>query len=327
MSWFKSQADSDKDYNVRMNRGVFIDDRRRGREVPYKIYYPSGYEGDPLPLIIWSHGLGGSCDGAGFIGRHMAAKAYIVLHITHDGTDSSLWEGKPGHPWDVIRSSHISRKVTLERFKDVPFVLDQIFDGHDFGENVSSIIDTDRIGMSGHSFGAITTQVMAGQMLGKRQRKYRLFEDRFKAAIAYCPSPTYNHDECHDEVYGSISMPVFYMTGTKDDSPVSHFDYTYRLPIYQSARGDDQHLIVIDEADHMVFAGSRGKLGAHPLRSIHEDIIKISSHAFWDAYLKDDAAAFEWLTGNGYQSYLDGQGQYENRNLQQREAIESGSHD
>ena len=65
----------------------------------------------------------------------------------------------------------------------------------------------------------------------------------------------------------------------------------------------------------MVFAGSRGKLGANPLRSVHEDIIKTSSQAFWDAYLKEDEEAFLWLTGEGYQSYLDGQGVYENRNM------------
>lgn len=315
MSWLKRQQDKEE-YNVRMQRGAFIDERRNNREVPYKIYYPSGYAGDKLPLIVWSHGLGGSCDGAGFLGRHMASCGYIVLHVTHFGTDTSLWEGKPGHPWDNIRAAHISRKVTLARFQDIPFVLDQILAGHEFGEDVENIIDTDRIGMSGHSFGAITTQVMAGQMLGKRARKYRLFEDRFKAAIAYCPSPTYNHSsEPHEDIYGSIELPTFYMTGTEDDSPVSNFDYTYRLPIYKCAQGDDQHLIVIEDADHMVFAGSRGKLGANPLRSVHEDIIKTSSQAFWDAYLKEDEDAFLWLTGEGYQSYLDGQGVYENRNM------------
>lgn len=317
MDWLEKQQDK-AEYNVRMQRGIFVDTRRQNREIPYKAYYPSGYEGARLPLIVWSHGLGGSCDGAGFLGRHMASRGYIVLHVTHRGTDTSLWEGKPGHPWDNIRAARISRKVTLARFQDIPFVLDQVMAGHEFGEGVEDLLDAACIGMSGHSFGAITTQVMAGQMLGKRNRKYRLFENRFKAAIAYCPSPTYNHSEGHEEIYGSIDLPTFYMTGTDDDSPVSHFDYTYRLPIYKSAQGDDQHLIVIDEADHMVFAGSRGKLGANPLRSVHEDIIKTSSQAFWDAYLKEDADAFAWLTGAGFSSYLAGRGVYENRNIRDR---------
>ena len=53
-------------------------------------------------------------------------------------------------------------------------------------------------------------------------------------------------------------------------------------------------MIVLEDGDHMVFNGSRGKLAANPKRDVHERIIKVLSLAFWDAYLKDDQAA---LTG------------------------------
>ena len=106
-----------------------------------------------------------------------------------------------------------------------------------------------------------------------------------------------------------------YMTGTDDESPISGKDYTYRLPIYRYASGDDQHLVVLNDADHMVFAGSRGKLGANPLREVHEEIIQVAALSFWDAYLKRDQAACEWLSCGGFESFLSGRGQYENRNM------------
>ena len=35
-------------------------------------------------------------------------------------------EGKDGHPWDIIRQMNIPRSASLDRFKDVPFALDQL---------------------------------------------------------------------------------------------------------------------------------------------------------------------------------------------------------
>jgi dienelactone hydrolase len=298
-------------YKVLISRGEFVDESRDvkngGRVVPYKLYYPE--TDGKLPLIIWSHGLGGSRDGAAFLSRYISSHGYMVLHITHKGTDSSLWEGKPGHPWDAIRAAHISRKTTLERFKDVPFVLDQLSD-----QEWADAIDFDRLGMCGHSFGAITTQIMAGQKLGKGKRLYSLKEDRFKAGILYSPSFTYNKSEPHDGLFGDIDIPLLHMTGTEDDSPVQYFDYTHRLSIYDHAAanhdGVDQHLLVIRDADHMVFAGSRGKLGENEKRHIHEQIIKVTSLAYWDAYLKDDRDAYEWLSGAGYAEWLGDEGEY-----------------
>lgn len=70
--------------------------------------------------------MGGTRDGAGFIARFLAAHDYVLLHIQHDGTDSSLWMGKEGHPWDIIRQTKITRGTTLNRFRDVKFVLDNL---------------------------------------------------------------------------------------------------------------------------------------------------------------------------------------------------------
>ncbi len=301
--WRNKVSPENEPFQVRIDYGAITDEARAGREIPYKSYLPKTDQ--KLPIVIWSHGLGGSRDGAAFLARFIAAQGFAVFNLTHKGTDASLWEGKEGHPWDNIRAAKISRKTTLDRFRDAPAFIDSL----ETLEQYKDKIDMSRIGMSGHSFGASTTQVMAGQTLGKGRRMYSLKDERIKAGIAYSMTPTYNAGEDPEKLYGPINIPMLYMTGTEDVSPTSGKGYEYRLPIFENAGGPQQHLLVLDGADHMVFAGSRGKLGAYEKINLHRDIIKIVSLAFWEAYLKDSEKAHDWLTGDGLENYLGFEGE------------------
>ena len=130
MLWNSDISPDTEPRQIFIEKGSWTDSSRRDRVIPYKIYTPQARPDEAMqnawPLVVWSHGLGGSRDGAGFISRYIASHGYVVVHIQHHGTDSSLWEGKPGHPWDIIRATHIPRRATLQRLQDVPFALDQI---------------------------------------------------------------------------------------------------------------------------------------------------------------------------------------------------------
>lgn len=310
---------------VMIERDTLIDEARDNRPVKIKVYYPLfnkdalggkaryGNGQVKLPVIFWSHGLGGSVDGAAFLSRFIASHGYVVWHVQHHGTDSSLWEGKPGHPWDIIRSQTINRSATLNRFKDVPFVLNQMIGWLDKHPDIKKVADVNNIGMSGHSFGSLTTQVMGGMMFPDEQGKLRRFRDtRFKAGILYSPGPI-DHiglDNPQD-IYGSIDLPMLHMTGTDDSSPVEDWDYIKRLDVYKNITEAKQHLLIIKDGDHMVFNGSRGKLGQNPNRDKHEKIIKIGALAYWDMALKNDSTAKEWLLGTGFKNWLADDGTFE----------------
>lgn len=297
---------------VKMVRGKLIDSIRGNRDIPLKLYYPQAHALDHLPLVLWSHGLGGSIDGAAFISRFLCAHGYAVLHVQHVGTDSSLWEGKPGHPWDIIKATHIPRSATLARFTDVTFVLDNMHEFFAQHGEVKDRIDYSNIGMSGHSFGAMTTQVLCGQQFPDEQGILQDYSDpRFKAGILYSPVPAFHlTGELPDRIYGSIDRPLFHMTGTDDSSPVEGFDYTRRLTIYDYSNKAEKMLMILKDGDHMIYNGSRGKLGQNPNREKHEAFIKIAALAYWDAKLKGDADAQEWLTGGGFGTYLNGDGEF-----------------
>ncbi len=307
MFWRPDISPGEAPFKVLLERGEFVDTGRNDRAVPFKIYYPADHDLSDIPVILWSHGFGGNRDGAAFLSRFVAAYGYIVVHLTHGGTDSSLWEGKPGHPWDVLRKTSVSRETTLRRFHDIPFVLDQLPIWAAQNPDIGKFLDLSAIGMSGHSFGALTTQVMAGQLFPDEEEKLTSYrEGRLKAGILYSPAPIRHlvGEEPEKHIYGPISIPLLHMTGTDDDSPMENFDYKRRLTVHDYSEHPEKHLLVLEGGDHMVFNGTRGKLKASAKRTKHEEIIKIATLVFWDAHLKNDPAAREWLAGSGFKNYL-----------------------
>ncbi len=284
-------------FRVLLKRGEFVDSARESRLVPYKIYYPVDHGLDKIPIILWSHGFGGNRDGASFISRFLAGQGYVIVHITHIGTDSSLWEGKKGHPWDILKEVKISRETTLNRMYDVPFVLDELERWIIENPYIGQYMDINNIGMSGHSFGAMTTQVMAGMKFPNMDGELISLRDkRISSGILYSPVPIdHLSDALPEDIYGSIDIPLFHMTGSKDDSPIEGYDYKHRLIIKDYAGNSEQYLQVLDGGDHMIYNGTRGKLANNPKREEHEELILEGVFAFWQSYLKGDDNAMKWL--------------------------------
>ncbi len=216
--WREDVSAAHEPHAVKMVRGQMVDHSRGNRIIALKFYYPQNHTMTNLPLIVWSHGLGGSVDGAAFISRFLTSHGYCVLHVNHAGTDSSLWEGKPGHPWDIIKTTPIPRSMTLARFADVPFVLDHLDDFLKDHPEIAPHIDTKTIGMSGHSFGAMTTQILCGQQFPDEQGILQDYSDpRFLCGILYSPVPAFHlTGELPQRIYGAINRPLFHMTGTDD---------------------------------------------------------------------------------------------------------------
>ena len=310
--WTNNIDPNHEPHKVMIERDTLIDTARDNREVKIKVYYPVNHSMTNLPVIFWSHGLGGSVDGAAFLSRFLASHGYVMVHVQHYGTDTSIWEGKKGHPWDIIRNTHITRDMTLNRFADIPFVLNNLNSWLEKHEQIKSHADINNLGISGHSFGALTTQVMAGMLFPDANGKLLdLTENRFKAGILYSPgSIEHLGDIDPNEVYPNISIPLFHMTGTEDGSPLSDLGYKMRLTVYEHSNAE-KYLLVLKDGDHMVFAGSRGKLGHSKNRKAHEAIIKIAALSFWDAQLKNNVKAKEWLINDGFKSWLGENGEFQ----------------
>ena len=264
-------------------------DAKRDRTIPVKIYFPQG--DGPFPVIIFSHGLGGSREGYSYLGNQWGANGYVSVHLQHIGSDDSVWKGGGGMQ-NMARAANA--KNATDRARDVSFALDQLEKLNAAGDfPLRGKLDLKKIGMAGHSFGSNTTLLVCGM-------KFDLpgapdFSDpRIKAAIAMsAPSP---QSKNYEKIYGTIKLPMFHMTGTKDESPLDRpgSSAADRRTPYDQIKGTDSYLTVFKDGDHMVFSGARR--GARvPSDARNHELIQQSSTAFWDAYLRGDAKAKGWL--------------------------------
>jgi predicted dienelactone hydrolase len=66
-----------------------VHDAKRDRYLPVRVYLPANRT--PAPVVLFSHGLGGTRNGSRFLGEHWAARGYVVVFLQHPGSDDSVW--------------------------------------------------------------------------------------------------------------------------------------------------------------------------------------------------------------------------------------------
>jgi dienelactone hydrolase len=274
-------------------------DPARGRDIPVLVYLPPGSA--PAPVVLFSHGLGGSREGSTFLGQHWSARGYVAVFLQHAGSDALVWRDLP--PQEVLPA--LNRAATAQnlllRLQDVAAVLDQLDAWNRLaGHPLQGRLDLARVGMSGHSFGAQTTQGVSGQRypavpsLGP--------EPRIKAAVIMSPSPPAQGDPA--TAFGSVAIPWLLMTGTLDETVIGA-NAGSRLNVYPHLPPTiDRYEIVLHEAQHYIFTDRSLLPNELPRNPNHQRVILALSTAFWDAYLRQDSGALDWLQGKGARSIL-----------------------
>ena len=284
-------------------------DAARDRDVPAKIYFPKEGAG-PCPVIIFSHGLGGSREHYEYLGRHWAGCGYVSVHLQHVGSDAALWKGQPpGEVPKAMLGATLDPRNAANRPKDVSFAIDQLtaLNG-DAGSPLHGRLDMKRLGVAGHSFGGFTSMAIAGQDFGPAQWA----EPRVKAVIQM--SAPVARPAVRDRAYAKITTPVFHMTGTRDASPVGETKAGERRIPFDKMTAAETCLVIFKDGDHMIFSGRPG-LDAERKKqdAVFHEIICAGSTAYWDARLRDDAAAQAWLMDGGFAQRLGGQGTFETK--------------
>jgi predicted dienelactone hydrolase len=295
---YKAQAGP---FAVAVELGSWSDAARAGREVPYQLYLPQSAP-EPLPIVVWSHGAGGSRDGAEYLGRHLASHGYAVFHLQHAGSDAAVLRqhGREGMLREVARPA-----AAQARFEDVPFAVERIVAMNAEGP-LAGRLDPERMGMSGHSYGAISTMVAAGQSSPEAGQRYAV--PRFKGAFAMSPgSPRRGSAE---EAFEDMLMPIFHLTGTADGSPLGDLEPSAREQPFRIIDDVDQYLLVLQDGVHMTFSG---RDAGYPKLARHHDLIRMAAVAFWDSRLRGDGAARAWLDDGGFAAELGADGRFERK--------------
>lgn len=303
-------------YAVRTVRTTLHDDER-GRDVEILIRAPklaldaSGRPTDDssFPLVVFSHGMGGSREAFEDLSERWASNGYVVVHPTH--TDSLELRRKQGEamprPLETLRNS-LSKVHPMDRRDDAAFVIDRVADVAAKADlppraDGSPRIDAAHIGMAGHSAGALTTQLVAGVKARGGGTGHlvpaSVGDPRVACAIVISGQGTSNRMFTKDS-WSDLSMPMLVISGSNDYAGVGNETPESRREPFERAKPGDKYLLFMEGATHSSYQGKAKTMQflgekAPPDLAMIVDATASSTLAFLDAYLKSDANARAYL--------------------------------
>lgn len=253
---------AERPYAVDVRTETFVDDSRpttfaSGESVPSRtlettIYLPRA--SGPAPLIVFSHGFGGSPAKFERLLGAWASAGYAVAAITFPLTNDTLPE-----------SERVAGDVTNQA-GDVVFVLDQLLAG-----DLAARFDPARLAAAGLSLGGLTTYMAAIDATTG--------DPRFRAAVVLAAVPP-------RDTFVAAHLPVLVMHGELDPVvPLGLASATFAKlnpPAYEVTLLGAFHAEAFEDAkDNTAFADP-GRF--HP-------VVDATTTAFWDTYLLADPAA------------------------------------
>jgi alpha-beta hydrolase superfamily lysophospholipase len=236
------------------------------RRLPTLVSYPAATAGrdvplvgGPYPLIVLSHGLTASAAEFDHVYPALVSAGYVVA--------------APDFPETTGGQDFRALGNVVHQPDDVRFVIDQLLAANDdVASPLHGAIDADRIGVGGHSLGAITTLLYAYNT--------RFGDERVDAVYESAGSMFPVDGGAYDFV---DAPPLLVVHG--DPDPV--VPYQGGVDVYAAAQAPKWFLTIAG-------AGHGGYLRAgDPTLQPHNDAVV----AFFDRYLKDDPTGEQRLAG------------------------------
>lgn len=270
----------------------WFDDSRQ-RAVPVLYYAPK----QPLmpakiPLIVFSHGLGGSCDRYAYLGKYWASQGFASLHLQHVGSDRQIWRGsRLTLPFRLMSAA--GDEEALARVADVKFALTTLL-----ASDYSAHIDQKKIVMAGHSYGANTSMLLVGAKVERSAALPALRDPRFSAALLISAPPFYDGAPL-EAVLSAVTVPTLHITNTMDEIEVPgyHSAPSDRIDLYQAMGGKHKVLAVFHGGNHNIFSGRRQK----PELNVQAQVLQAATQSLSGAFLKglfgqDERQLLLWQT-------------------------------
>lgn len=300
---------------------IRIRDESRAKDITLTIEYPMS--GGAHPLILFSHGYGGSNQSYAGLTSYWASHGYVVIKPAHADTLppgavqtlADAWNSQTPADWQ-------------NRVRDLSFILDSLDELTRRYPELQGKIDRARIGAGGHSYGAHTALLIGGVRTMPGPTSYA--DPRVRAVVAMSPQGPSELRGLTPDSFAELRVPTLFMTGTHDVGVSEEETPQWRRQAFELAPPGDKWLVVLQGARHGSFTGRLDdvledrvaerqrddRAAALPTRRgtvqtidpaesrvvVRErDIftnVRTLSLAFWDAYLRGDADARAALTAS-----------------------------
>lgn len=256
------------------------------------------------PVLLWSHGMYGSATGYGPLVESVAGNGYIVVQMTH--ADSLKYMSREDRQKLARNFNANNTSNWQERPSEVSLCIDSL--GTLVSSNKGIKPDYDKIAIGGHSYGAWTTQVLAGMELAVGGRTFQAAEPRAKAFIVVSPNgggPSVGADQL-----AKMTGPMLMITGSLDTSPRGETP-EWRRKAFDFASPGDKTFVWIEGADHG-FGGISGTIQSpiadrflaqvgfnKPKNADHLQTVQSAIGAFLDRTLRQSPSAKSYLSPSG----------------------------
>lgn len=219
---------------------------------------PADLSAAPYPLVVLSHGLGGSVQNLLPLAQVWAAKGYVVALPRFPLTNNLT----PGGP--------VAQDVQNQP-ADVSFVIDQVLAASAMpGSLLNSSVNSEEIAAGGHSNGGITTYGLVANSCCR--------DPRIKAALILAGTTA---PFAGGEYDLSETPPILLVHGVFDELIV----YNSAVRTYNELL-PPKGLLTLDESDHGSYFS--------PLDPAF-DVVALATTDFFEAVLRDDSTALERL--------------------------------
>lgn len=302
--------------------GVLVD-AKRSKNLELSIEYPT--KPGSYPVVIFSHGFGSS--GRGYVGMsaYWASHGYVVIKPTHadagvlrDAKDTKtaqeVWSAQTAADW-------------RNRVEDIRLILDSIPALEEQFPELKGKLDAAHIGVGGHGYGAYTAMLIGGVRTFAGSTPTSYADPRVKAVVAMSPQGPSPSRGLTSESFATLTVPAFFITGSRDSGATEGEDPAWRRQAFELSPAGDKWFLSIAGASQMTFAGTRiadlevppspetapviqrpypndpgipvqqpqGRAPAYYGMQGLTNLVRTSSLAFWDTYLRSEPAGREHL--------------------------------
>ena len=232
----------------------------RDRAIPVRLHLPASPRADAPrpPLVVFSHGLGGSRYGYSWLGSHWATHGVASLHVQHVGSDRAIWaeRGNPLTLLGLMREA-TSEREAIDRVLDIRFAVDQLA-----ASSFGLAVEASRFIAAGHSYGANTTMLLAGARI-ERPGFVAALADRRVVGAVLISAPPFHGEGPPESILAPVRVPTLHVTATEDIIRVPGFfsDLDDRLAIFRATAGPDKTLAVYTGGSHSMFTDRMGPGG------------------------------------------------------------------
>jgi dienelactone hydrolase len=265
-------------------------DATRNRPVPVRLYQPlEASSANPVPLVLFSHGIGGSRLGYSYLGQYWASHGFASLHVQHVGSDRSIWFGNPFNLVSRLQEA-AQEKEAIDRVFDLRFALTQLLE-----DPLGQAINPHQVIAAGHSYGANTTLLASGARVSRDAIPVDLSDARIAAAIVIS-APRFYGQKSVDSIVQPIRIPTLHITATEDNIQIPGYfsGYPDRLAIFEAIGSTHKSLAVFNGGSHSMFTDRTRTGGAVLNHQVKEATQELSLGFMANSILKQGLDIENW---------------------------------